>query len=1344
MKKRDLLFAGLLFAVPAFAQDAPTFTPQDAKVIFTQNFEDDWDNWQSTPVDTIYQLEYYKGVTGGNQQFSNAWTDARFKADNLLVRTDSVSEGKEGGIIIYNGVMLTDDKDDIANDKYRNDSYTIAEDNSVERKDAFAQWGEDGGQKIFRFTSASRYGADGESIVGADDNKYTDNYRRNLFVRLKDVIEPETSYRLTFYVKAKSTTKSSAYSPRLHTALFRGYFHSEKEFTMGLQNDNDNYKYDTSISYTKEDFTGDWEKVVYMDYYLNDSIADYYMLSSGYWWSDNWVWKAADNGTEDDLKFIKQPDKFFFRMSFQSDSTDFMVDNISLTKSWIGGCEYDKDKMRVDFGYKTNLSEIVAANKKLTNMPAVDVQCEVPDSLKEELGYDWRIQVWGLKANDEWEEVYMRSAEYHDDGYMYLFTEFYNDDQAYQFDEYKKVLVTFHNPTDIPEMTLKYTGTGKDVANLFPKALDTTWIKNGKIVPDFFNEIATPNPNVFAGVHSLADLPPVLQSTEIPDGSFFLTPRSSFSFSFSREIVIDNEGAASTKAIGTVNGVVWTPSFDKETNTLTITCPDDSWKNLNGDVEVKLIQLYGKGTDKGENVVMNYNFGAPSREVSLEKIDLSFALNGEHGSIAPGVITYSASNYTVGDGKTISGANNQNRLFLHNVAGSGITAGYEVRPHGANNGGHVYIGTDEDHKITIKPGDYMFKFKGTGWSWNNGDIKPATVYLFPYTEDDLRNVDASTKIELGVYNASAKTGDGDLQNADYAIPAANVDEVVYKFSIAEEGDYIIEFNNKAGAWSQGVFVGDFELTEASSTAIYVDGLNNALALAKDCAELAKVDLDIYGGESYNTLLAKIDYYEIGGEFDKSLATEIEAWTDAKKDLVDVTSAQSDRMSKVDLMQTGLEELNGAADEASADEQNLDEYKAIAAAAELYAGVDYTVMTVDSIVKATDDFKALVKALTDHRTKIDDFVNLLANVDEQLGNTAYAAFAEFQAMDSVYKVYENFDLYNNTLTDLTAAYNALQASLDAWNGKYNAKGIYDMQIEAIAKLVDELQGSIPEGVRNLDVLLDDKLGFYMLYAKKALYEAILDDPAIDSIDVSAAFITNGELYTTTKASQLGNNCNMAGKEGDFFPGWTYTFKKGNPYMGGTSWSGGKASSDGKPYNTFINLDWNTGFTMEQTIEYLPAGKYTLGVGYGIAPDANDGSFKVYELGDEDVLIADTAFYTNAGAGGTGSGTKANNFLSFENKNGVRLFINPSCGNNGWNSFDNVTLLFINAAEEFDYDGALDEVEAAITEKLKATAVIPAKAVKGVKYYDVNGVELKAPKAGLNIIVVDGVATKVLVK
>ena len=78
MKKRDLLLAGLvLFNVSAFAQDGPTRYSDDAKVIFTQDFEDAPQvfnekrlnpspkrpttlyTWNEKPVDSIMQVAYY-------------------------------------------------------------------------------------------------------------------------------------------------------------------------------------------------------------------------------------------------------------------------------------------------------------------------------------------------------------------------------------------------------------------------------------------------------------------------------------------------------------------------------------------------------------------------------------------------------------------------------------------------------------------------------------------------------------------------------------------------------------------------------------------------------------------------------------------------------------------------------------------------------------------------------------------------------------------------------------------------------------------------------------------------------------------------------------------------------------------------------------------------------------------------------------------------------------------------------------------------------------------------------------------------------------------------------------
>ena len=65
MKKRDLLFAGLLLiGATAFAQ--PQRTSQDAKEIFFQGFEGDFDEWSNEVVDSITVLQYYNNTKTGS------------------------------------------------------------------------------------------------------------------------------------------------------------------------------------------------------------------------------------------------------------------------------------------------------------------------------------------------------------------------------------------------------------------------------------------------------------------------------------------------------------------------------------------------------------------------------------------------------------------------------------------------------------------------------------------------------------------------------------------------------------------------------------------------------------------------------------------------------------------------------------------------------------------------------------------------------------------------------------------------------------------------------------------------------------------------------------------------------------------------------------------------------------------------------------------------------------------------------------------------------------------------------------------------------------------------------
>jgi archaellum component FlaF (FlaF/FlaG flagellin family) len=391
MKKRDLLFAGtLIMCVSALAQ--PTFTSQDAKVIFTQNFEANWDEWSTENVDSIKGLWYYDNTKTGSQANVKIWEDTATWGKRVF-RADTV-------LYLQNGVVVTDDPNEVKNDNFPGESYTIATDETTERRNAFLAFGEadGGGSKVFKYTSDTCTLT--AQSWGTYKGGYTANYRRNLFVRNLP-IEEESSYRLTFYLKTKTVPGHDA-SPRMSAGIFRGYFHAEKPFSMGLEDASDNYKYKTAIEYDKQDFAeeDEWEKVTYMTYYLNDSIADRFVFVDGYWWQDNWIWKNVENGDTVTRLYHVQPDKFFVRLGFVSDYTEFQLDNLSLTKSWIAGAEYFKDKIRIDFGYKTNLAELAKAAKAKTNIAAAEVGEKIEDQdLIDSLGYEYRFELWGQKEN---------------------------------------------------------------------------------------------------------------------------------------------------------------------------------------------------------------------------------------------------------------------------------------------------------------------------------------------------------------------------------------------------------------------------------------------------------------------------------------------------------------------------------------------------------------------------------------------------------------------------------------------------------------------------------------------------------------------------------------------------------------------------------------------------------------------------------------------------------------------------------------------------------------------------------------------------------------------------------
>ena len=367
MKKRDFLFAGLLLmSAPMLAQelvpDGPTRTKDDAKVIFDarqifmQDFESDWESFQNDVIDVIPYIEYYNHQGDSSKQsISQEWVDAG------TIRRDSVIELK-------NGVLPSDDAIDKEQnggvDAFQLDQWTILQDKDNERNEKLKMFGTNGGERYFTYKTDHKLPTiKSPSDPNAYKNGVVANYRRNLFVRGLPV-EPETSYRLTLYLKVNQPLKTDVV-PTFYADIMQGYFHSEKPFlstvttSQSWMGTTTNYN---AFAYKQTEFTGDWEKVTFMSYYCGDSLQSI-MYNGQYYWSGN-EWKWDPENTKDVNKmyfFIKQPQKYFVRLSFASDSTDFFVDNVSLTKSWIGGVEYYKDLLRVDFGYQTNLKDLANA-----------------------------------------------------------------------------------------------------------------------------------------------------------------------------------------------------------------------------------------------------------------------------------------------------------------------------------------------------------------------------------------------------------------------------------------------------------------------------------------------------------------------------------------------------------------------------------------------------------------------------------------------------------------------------------------------------------------------------------------------------------------------------------------------------------------------------------------------------------------------------------------------------------------------------------------------------------------------------------------------------------------------
>lgn len=1392
----------LLLGLPAIAQ--PDLTdPRSAKVVFTQNFEQDWDAWKSTVIDTLKEIQYYSKEGNTNGTSFTPWSDASWKKGP--VRVDTV-------MYIYKGEMTVIDSGEKKKgaELWGDDnetSATIINDNSDERHAELSAFGEadGGGAHYFQFTSDTFTNVAG-GYTTAYSNQLAARYRRNLFVRLNpgDVTE-NSSYRLTFYAKAKTLPAhvNMVATPTVYADVMRGYYHCEKPFSMGyISNDATShpYEYSNTFEYTKNDFGDDgnwdnWEKITFMTYYTTDSIAEFFVFKDGYWWAEtDWTWKKGSldkegNAIATDLNYIVQPDKYFVRLGFPADYTVYAVDNISLTKSWIGGCEYYGDKMRVDFGYKTNLKDLVAAEKKAHGFDQIELDKSTFD-------------VWCKKTGQDWFQMPMRSAEYHADGYMYLFTGFFDlgdETYSYQFADYDSVYVTFRNPSD-PTIQLLYTDAP------FPKGNDSLWIKGdtatktaGKIVPDFVNELAIPNPTakIWKGVYSKYDLPPVMLQAPFEEGSFAITPTNQLKFKFSRKIDIDNKDNTD-KAIAYVGGERWKLSWSASDSMLVLDrdvdkiFAENAGKNMSaalaGDYEIQILKLHGIGTDPGADVIRHYHFGAFNRDVAAATVKVSdwrseIKETGAWDRPMPASLwCYEAEDgFYGGEGLNYSP---YKKCGLYKMKDDGKNGNALFYLSGRTNGIYGSLYTVE----TLAAAAYNIEFSSFGWSRQN-DIK-VYVYKKP-AEMTYDNLKGATKTLVGTYKPGYQTSwSGNDTEESWN---ASVERFSFTFSIAEAGDYVIEWETpKEGSQSYyGVAIGNYTLAAgASAAAAY--GLNKAVALAEARAALATANTAIYSGEALTALQAAIREYKTGGAFDIAHAENQapSVWAEAIKAVQKVTSTLATRMDKIDALQTKI------ADAEKKVAGLTEDYKKFDVTAKLEVLIDsaknkFPITTeadknVDNLTTLLDN---AIKAVDSRVDKNNNLNTLIADAKKEINAKEREDYAEYGALVDTLAKAEAF----NAITALDAEVDAMSANLktatllyagkvSGWKGQTERLKAYRALAEELE--IEEITGNwaIKNFIDTTNVDNDEIADIYKAAIKYQLYQLIAADELDDEVDVTP-FIKNYNLYVTPKivertdikanaggarvADTLGaqiqhvqhqwNSGSLNGQMpiwimiqtvwyDDLYPGWSaWAGTDGNAMVTPDNSSYSRLENHLACFDGQIGMDWNGKAEIKEVLTGLPAGYYSLGVGFYQQTGSNTQlkamTWKTLAGGKDTLITMESA------KAGSGAKSLALDSIAFNTgKDSLTIDLIVTSGN-GWTEADNFTLTFMGKDESFNYDGAVAAAKADFENKLKnrVTIVNAPKAQAGrVEFYNAGGMKVDAPKSGLYIKVENGVATKVFVK
>lgn len=301
-----------------------------------------------------------------------------------------------------------------------------------------------------------------EYSEGEDMAQYDQFWKRGVKFRNLPLQEGK-SYRLTWRLKGANTwfNGTEDKKSRMNVALMQG---GENADIPLLDAQGNEFKYE--VSYFNPD---SYEKYVRMFHFASAQLQ-----------KDTYAKQHPD---KDPLA-----DTFFATFNVFNPG-EYFLDEVNLVESPIAGVAYEYYAIRVDFGFPTNIKDLVKNNPLGVVL--------MPEGC--------------AKVTVNGEEVEVESVELHENGYMYIYT-------VDEIEEGADVKIAFNNPED-EACQVKYQGT------LAPEGA----------VPSFEDEAADYQETI-SDENSYIYFEPSMSSVSPEEGSFGLEDVTEVAFTFDRKI----------------------------------------------------------------------------------------------------------------------------------------------------------------------------------------------------------------------------------------------------------------------------------------------------------------------------------------------------------------------------------------------------------------------------------------------------------------------------------------------------------------------------------------------------------------------------------------------------------------------------------------------------------------------------------------------------------------------------------------------------------------------------------------------------------------------------------------